>query len=281
MTRRLLGRYWSRRSSPGIVGAAAFGVVVLPGMIAIAIAAIGPWLAPYPLGASVAAPFLPPGEGHLFGTDQLGRDLWSQTLYGGRALLIVPLVATAATVTVGTALGVTIGYVRGRVDVVALAVVDVLLVLPGVVLVLVLANWWGGGAGVVVLAMVLSAAPFMARIARAATLEVVTAPFVHVSITQGDGTLTILRREVLPNVVGPVLAAAGLMFVGALYLSAALSLLGFRPQPPETNWALMIVDNIAGASLNVWAVTLPSIMIALLSISGNMILQAFANRMAR
>lgn len=105
--------------------------------------------------------------------------------------------------------------------------------------------------------------------------------FVQVSITQGDGALTILWREVLPNVVGPVLAAAGLMFVGALYLSAALSLLGFRPQPPDTNWALMIVDNIEGAGLNIWALTLPATMIALLSISGNMILQAFANRVAR
>ena len=281
MRGRLWTRSWRRPASRKLVGPAVFGLIVTPGVAVILLAIIGPWIAPQPLGAPVAAPFQPPGEGLLFGADRLGRDLWSQTLYGGRALLIVPLIATAVTVTTGTGLGMTMGYLRGRADTLVLAAVDIFLVLPGIVLVLLLANWWGGGPGVVVLTMVLSATPILARISRAATLEVITAPFVQVSITQGDGTLTILWREVLPNVVGPVLAAAGLMFVGALYLSAALSLLGFRPQPPDTNWAMMIVDNIEGAGLNIWAMTLPAIMIAMLSVSGNMILQALANRIAR
>lgn len=279
--RRLPARLSKRPSPRQFLGAAVFGVFVLPGIAVILLAAVGPWIAPHPAGASVAVPFMPPGEGHVFGTDRLGRDLWSQTLHGGRALLVVPLVATAATVVAGAALGITLGYLRGRADTLALAAVDVFLVMPGIVLVLVLANWWGGGPGVVVLAMVLSGTPVLARISRAATLEVIGAPFVQVSITQGDSTLTIFRREVLPNIAGPVLAGSGLMFVGALYLSAALSLLGFRPQPPETNWALMIIDNIEGAGLNVWAIALPAVMIAMLSVSGNLILQALANRVAR
>ena len=274
---------WARtRPSPRkLLGPVTFGLIVVPGIVVILLAAIGPWIAPQPLGVSVDMPFLPPGEGYLFGTDRLGRDLWSQALHGGRALLIVPLVATACTVAVGTAVGITIGYLQGRVDTLVLAAVDIFLVLPPVILVLVLANWWGGGAAVVILAMVLTGTPILSRISRSATLEVIRAPFVQVSITQGDSTFTILWREVLPNVAGPVLAGSGLLFVGALYLLAALSLLGFGPQPPETNWAIMIIDNIEGAGLNIWALAMPALMIALLSISANMMLQAIANRVAR
>ncbi|MXY42936.1 MAG: ABC transporter permease [Dehalococcoidia bacterium] len=281
LTDRLLSEAQVPRSLQEYGGRIALVLITLPGVLVILLAAIGPWIAPQSVGASIALPFLPPGEGFLFGTDRLGRDLWSQILHGGRGLLIVPLVATVATVAVGTAVGMTMGYLQGRVETVLLAVTDVLLVLPPVIVLLVLASGWGGGAPVIVLTMVLTGAPFLARLARAATLEVCRAPFVLVSITQGDSTFTILRRDVLPNVAGPVLADSGMRFVGALYLAAALSLLGFGPQAPETNWAVMIRENAEGAGLNLWALVLPASMIALMSISANFILQAFADRIAR
>ena len=256
-------------------------LIVLPGIVVVFLALIGPWIAPEALGASVATPFQPPGDGYLFGTDRLGRDLWSQALYGGRDLLVVPLVAATATVIVGAAIGMTIGYVQGRADTLVVAMIDVLLVLPPVIVLLVLANGWGGGALVIVLTMVVTGAPFLARLARAATLEVTRAPFVQVSVTQGDSTFTILRRDVLPNVAGPVLADSGMRFVGALYLVAALSLLGFGPQTPDTNWAVMIRENAEGAGLNLWALVLPALLIALLSISANIVLQKVAERFAR
>ncbi len=256
-------------------------LVAVPGVVVIVLAIIGPWIAPHPLGATVAPPFEPPGDGHPFGTDRLGRDLWSQALYGGRGLLIVPLIATVATVFVGAAVGMTAGYLRGRVDALTLAMLDLLLVLPGVLVMLVLASGWGAGPVVIVIAMVLTGSPFLARLARAATLDVSQAPFVQVSVTQGDGTFTILRRDVLPNVVGPLLADSGMRFLGALYLVAALSLLGFGPPTPETNWAVMIRENAEGAGLNVWALALPALLIALLSIAVNVVLQTVADRFAR
>jgi peptide/nickel transport system permease protein len=154
-------------------------------------------------------------------------------------------------------------------------------VLPPVLVMLVLAAGWGGGALIVVATMVLTGAPFLARLARAATLEVSQAPFVQVSVTQGDGTFTVLYRDVLPNVVGPVLADSGMRFVGALYLMSALGLLGFGPQPPDTNWAAMIRENAEGAGLNLWALMLPALMIAALSVAVNVILQAVADWFAR
>lgn len=256
-------------------------LVAVPGVVVIVLAIIGPWIAPHPLGATVAPPFEPPGDGHLFGTDRLGRDLWSQALYGGRGLLIVPAIATVATVFVGAAVGMTAGYLRGRVDALTLAMLDLLLVLPGVLVMLVLASGWGAGPVVIVIAMVLTGSPFLARLARAATLDVSQAPFVQVSVTQGDGAFTILRRDVLPNVVGPLLADSGMRFLGALYLVAALSLLGFGPPTPETNWAVMIRENAEGAGLNVWALALPALLIALLSIAVNVVLQTIADRFAR
>lgn len=117
-----------------------FPLVVLPGIAVLAIAVFGPWLAPHALGTTVAAPFQPPGDGYLFGTDRLGRDLWSQILYGGRGMLVVPFAATIATVVVGATTGVTIGYSRGHFETVALAVLDLLLVLPPVLVMLVLAT---------------------------------------------------------------------------------------------------------------------------------------------
>ena len=277
----LPNRILGRRSFQEIAGGVMLALLVIPGMGVVFLALVGPWMAPQPLGASVALPFQPPGEGHLFGTDRLGRDLWSQALYGGRDLLLVPLMATVATVAVGTALGISIGYKQGRADTLALSMIDVLLVLPPVIVLLVLANGWGGGALVIVLTMVVTGAPFLARLARAATLEVARAPFVQVSVTQGDSTLTILRRDVLPNVVGPILADSGMRFVGALYLVAALSVLGFGPQTPNTNWAVMIRENAEGAGLNLWALVLPAILIALLSISTNIVIQKIAERFAR
>ena len=262
-------------------GRLALLLVALPGVVVVVLAIVGPWIAPHPLGATVAPPFEPPGDGHPFGTDRLGRDLWSQALYGGRGLLIVPMIATVATVFVGAAVGMTAGYLRGRVDALTLAMLDLLLVLPGVLVILVLASGWGAGPVVIVIAMVLTGSPFLARLARAATLEVSQAPFVQVSVTQGDGTFTILRRDVLPNVVGPLLADSGMRFLGALYLVAALSLLGFGPPTPETNWAVMIRENAEGAGLNVWALALPALMIALLSIAVNVVLQTVADRFAR
>ena len=269
------------RSSQEIAAGVLLALLVLPGICVVFLALLGPWIAPQPLGASVALPFQPPGEGYLFGTDRLGRDLWSQALYGGRDLLLIPLLATAATVTIGTAIGMSMGHLQGRVDTLTLAVIDILLVLPPVIVVLVLANGWGGGALVVVLTMVITGAPFLARLARAATLEVTRAPFVQVSVTQGDGALTILRRDILPNVLGPVLADSGLRFVGALYLVAALSILGFGPQIPSTNWAVMIRENAEGADLNVWSLVLPALLIASLSISTNIVLQKIAERFVR
>ena len=272
---------WSRRSFPEMAGGAMLALLVLPGIGVAFLALVGPWIAPEPLGASVALPFQPPGEGRLFGTDRLGRDLWSQALYGGRDLLLIPIMATAATVASGAAIGMSIGYLQGRADTLTLAAIDVLLVLPPVIVLLVLANGWGGGALVIVLTMVITGAPFLARLARAATLEVTRAPFVQVSVTQGDSTLTILRRDVLPNVLGPILADSGMRFVGALYLVAALSVLGFGPQTPATNWAVMIRENAEGAGLNLWALVLPALLIALLSISTNIVLQKIAERFAR
>lgn len=256
-------------------------LIALPGIAVMALAVIGPWIAPQPLGASVAAPFASPAEGHPFGTDRLGRDLWSQALHGGRGLLLVPLLATAVTVACGTAVGLAIGYLQGSLETVVLAAIDVLLVLPPVILVLVLATGWGGGAPVIVLATVLTGAPFLARLARSATLEVRQAAFVQVSMVQGDSTFTTLRREILPHVAGPVLADAGMRFVGALYLVAALSLLGFGPPTPATDWAVMMRENAEGAGLNPWALALPALLIGLMSISANVILQAVADRFAR
>lgn len=257
------------------------GLIVVPGAIALVLALIGPWVAPEPLGASVGPPFQPPSAEHLFGTDRLGRDVWSQALHGGRAMLVIPAVATALTMVVGVALGMTMGYRRGALDSIALPALDLLLVLPGVLVVLVLASSWGGGALVIIVTMLLTGAPFLARVARAGTMQVSQAPFVQISLAQGDSTAVVLWRDILPNIAGPLLADAGIRFIGALYLVAALSLLGFGPPSPQTDWAVMLSENAEGAGLNIWGLLLPTLLLAALAVSVNVTLQSLSDRMAR
>jgi ABC-type dipeptide/oligopeptide/nickel transport system permease subunit len=250
-------------------------VLVLPTFAVVIFALLGPLIAPHPLGQPVGRPYAGPGPGLPFGTDHLGRDVWSQVLYGGRRLVLLPLAATVAVAIVGGAIGLLSGYVRNRLTRGIGGLLDLLLALPAILVLLVLVNGWGASATVLVVVFLLVGVPYSARYARAATLRVVTGGFVDHAVAMGERPVSVVWREILPNVAGPLLADGGLRLIGGIYLVATASFLGFGASPPATDWAQMISENIAGGSLNPWSVVLPTLLIAALAIAVNLLADRF------
>jgi len=259
------------------------GVILMatPGALALLVALVGPFFAPHEVSELVGPPLVGPSAGTPLGTDYLGHDVLSRVLYGGRSLVLLPLAATLAVSAIGATLGILSGYLEGRFDRGLVAVLDVLLALPWLLVLLVLVSGWGSGPFVLVLAVVLTGSPFVARVARAATLQVAHTGYVEQARALGEPVRWIVAREILPNIAGPLLADAGLRFVASLYLVATASFLGFGLQPPAADWGLMIGENVDGMALTPWGVVVPAILIAALAVSANLIVDRLAGRLAR
>lgn len=241
------------------------------------LAVFGPLIAPHDRGEVVSLPF--DAETGVFGTDHLGRDVLSRILHGGRPIVIIPIVATALATAIGGILGV--GAAALRRDDAIMRVMDVFAVLPSILVALVLFHRFGAQHWVLALAVIIVSIPFTTRYARAASFPIIHSGYVEQARMIGESAPMILLRDVVPNLVRPLLADAGLRFIGAIYLVAAAGFLGFGPPPPSTDWGSMISENIGGAGLNPWATIAPSLMVLLLTIPINLLADRFARQVAR
>jgi peptide/nickel transport system permease protein len=243
--------------------------LLLPVAAVVLFALIGPWLAPHDPARITAAPY---DTGHhlLLGSDGDGRDVWSRFLAGGRPLVLIPLLATAVTTLLGTATGVLAGYAGGRVDAVVSRLDTLLLALPPVLVLLVLMHGWGYRTLTLVTAVAVTGVPFVSRVARAATAQVVHAGYVDQAVALGDGPVAVMAREIVPNIVRPVLADAGTRLAIAITLTASAGFLGFGPDSP--NWGAMISENMEGVTLAPWGVAAPALGLAVLTVSVNLAL---------
>jgi peptide/nickel transport system permease protein len=244
------------------------------------LALIGPWLTPHTIAEAVGLPFQHPSGKARLGTDFLGRDVLSRVLAGGRGLVLLAFVATAIVTAVGVAVGLVAGFSKGRLGALIMRLCDVLLILPAILILLVLATGYGGGGKVLVAALVLSASPFVARVTRAATLQIVGRGFVEAAIARGERAPWILMREILPNISSVILAHAGLLFVGAVYLTAAASFLGISATPPAADWGRMISENMSGVELQPWGVAVPAALLVLLAVTVNLFADGLQRRFA-
>jgi peptide/nickel transport system permease protein len=244
-------------------------LLLLPVAAVVLFALIGPWLAPHDPARITAAPY---DTGHhlLLGSDGDGRDVWSRFLAGGRPLVLIPLLATAVTTLLGTATGVLAGYAGGRVDAVVSRLDTLLLALPPVLVLLVLMHGWGYRTLTLVTAVAVTGVPFVSRVARAATAQVVHAGYVDQAVALGDGPVAVMAREIVPNIVRPVLADAGTRLAIAITLTASAGFLGFGPDSP--NWGAMISENMEGVTLAPWGVAAPALGLAVLTVSVNLAL---------
>ncbi len=261
---------WAAVRTPrGTIGLVLASFVVL-------VAVVGPLVAPNSPDALVTLAFGKPSGQFLLGGDFLGRDVLSRVLNGGWVLLITAVCATAIGVVAGAAAGVSAAYLRGVCDGIIMRTVDVILSFPQLVFALLLLSLLGPRLWLITLAVGVSHAPQVARVLRSATLDLSERDFVKAAELQGMRPTKVMRKEILPNLVSPIMVETGLRLTYSIVIMAGLAFLGFGQPPPTSNWGTMIYENEEGLSLNPWAVIGPALLIALLTIGTNMFTDAFA-----
>jgi len=270
----MTGRLRFIRSFSGAVGVTIVVFVV-------AVAFFGRYFAPYDPNVPVSAPLSPPSSHYWLGTDFLGRDVFSRLLYGGRSVITLAALATGLGYLIGMSVGLIAGFSRSRIDPVLMRSVDVMLAFPPLLFLLVLISGAGTGVEVLVIGVAVIQAPGISRIVRTATLEVSVRGYVEAAIARGERSYAVIVREVLPNIMAPVLVDSGLRFTYSILIIASVNFLGLGLQPPASDWALMISDNRQYIAIQAWAVLAPAAMIALLTIGINLTGDAIARSLGR
>jgi oligopeptide transport system permease protein len=215
------------------------GLLVLGAFVTIAI--LTPWIAPYAYDAqNLNLGATPPSAAHWLGTDVFGRDLLTQIMYGGRISLAVGFVATAVALLIGISWGAIAGYLGGRVDAVMMRIVDILYALPFMIFIVLLMVVFGRNLLLLFLAIGAVEWLTMARIMRGQVQALRQQEFVEAAISLGLSPLTIVRRHIVPNALGPIIVYTTLTIPSVMLLEAFLSFLGLGIQPPKTSWGLLI-----------------------------------------
>ena len=196
----------------------------------------------------------------------------SRFLWGGQTAIVVALAGTILGFVLGSSLGVVSAYRRGWVDELIGRTTDLALAFPALILSLLLLAAFGTSIGLVIFAITITTAPGVARIARAATLEVVDLPYVESARARGERASYVMAVEILPSVKNPLLVDFGLRLTTAILLVAALSFVGLGLQPPAADWGLMIGENRIGLNIQPWPVIVPAAAIAVLTIGVNLVI---------
>ncbi len=243
----------------------------------VVLALVSPLIVPYDYKAMNSAMMLTgPETAHWLGTDHLGRDVFTRVLLGGREALLVTGIATPIAVSWGGFVGIFFGLIGGRVDEVLMRVVDAFLSLPWILKMLVLIVTFGTGIEVLIPTLAFFYGIPVIRIARAATHDVVARDFIAASRARGHGRMTIIRRELLPNVLDTLMVEGAMRWSWMLLAFSSLSFLGFGVSPPTPDWGLMIADARGFMSFAPWGVLGPVIALSSLIIGINLTADALA-----
>lgn len=255
---------------PGFVLAALLVLLTL-------LAALAPGLFTHydPYATQPAAKLLPPDATHWFGTDELGRDLYTRVLYGARLSVEAALLAVGLALVCGLGLGIVSGFVGGRLDALIMRVIDVLLALPGLLLALAIVTAIGFGTIPVAIAVGVGIIPGFARTTRAEVLRIKTLPYVEAARLGGASWRRTLLRHVLPNAWGPVAVLATLDVGAAILATAGLSFLGFGAEPPAAEWGTLIANGRHFLITAPWVSLLPGLFLVLVVFSLNHIARTF------
>ncbi len=243
--------------------------VVLFAVLLIAVTA--GWIAPYGINdVDVPNALSGPSGTHWFGTDDLGRDVFSRVLVAVQASMKVAVVSVSFAVVVGVTIGVVAGYRGGWLDTVFMRIVDVMFAFPVLLLALAIVAILGPGVTTTMLAIGVVYTPIFARVARASTLSVRTQPYVAVSRTMGTGNAYILVRHIVPNITGPLIVQTSVSLAFAILSEAALSFLGLGIQPPEPSLGRMIFDSQGFVTLAWWMAVFPGVAIFVIVLAFNL-----------
>jgi peptide/nickel transport system permease protein len=236
-------------------------------------AVLAPWLAPAdPYQGSMIKRLLPIGsEGHWLGTDELGRDLLTRLMYGGRLSLMMGVLPVFAAFVIGSSIGLFAGYAGGKVNMLIMRTLDVFYAFPSVLLAVAIAGALGPGLNNSLLALTLVFVPQVVRVAESVTTQVRSMDYVEAARMSGASAWTIIRVHVLGNVLGSIFVyTTGLLSV-SMILASGLSFLGLGVKPPEPEWGLMLNTLRSAIYLNPWVAALPGLMIFFTSIAFNLL----------
>ena len=245
------------------------------------VALFSPWLAPFGEAEIFPVPFAPWDETHVFGTDQIGRDILSRLIYGARNTMGIALLTTLLSFLIGGALGLISAIDRGLVDQTLGRAMDVLMAIPSLIFALMLLSIFGSTVTSLIIIIAVLDSTRVFRLTRSVAVGVVVMDYVEVARLRGEGLGWVMRREILPNVMPPLIAEFGLRFCFVFLTIAALSFLGLGIQPPTADWGSMVRENanlIQFAAYDIKAAItplLPATTIALLTIAVNFMVDWF------
>jgi peptide/nickel transport system permease protein len=249
---------------------ALIGLLILAALATMAVAA--PWLSGRdPIRTAPREALQPPGGRFMLGSDQFGRDVASRVLHGARISLLVGVISVSIAVGLGAPLGLVSGYYGGRLDALIMRVMDVMLAFPGILLALAIVSVLSPGLGNVMIAVGLSAVPGYARLVRATVLSAREHLYVEAARALGGRDGGILVRDILPNVVAPLIVTATLGRGGAILSAAALSFLGLGSQPPQPEWGRMLSEGRDYLREAWWISTFPGLGILLTVLAMNLV----------
>jgi len=274
----------SATAQPGLLRAAwglwrtRIGVVLV--LLLVGVAIIGPWVAPYGAAEFVGTANLRSVPGTWLGTDYFGQDVWSRFLHGGRSILYLASVSTAIGFLFGSAVGLVAAYSRGRLDDVLMRIMDVVLAFPQLLLALVALTTVGPKPWLIISIVGFTTIPRIARITRGAAVPVVERDFVAAAEALGESRFRIITRELLPNVIGPLLVEANLRLTYSIGIIAGLGFLGFATERNAPDWGLMVQENRVALSVQPWGTVLPAIAIALLTVGTGLISDGLSRTVA-
>jgi peptide/nickel transport system permease protein len=253
----------------------AIGLAIV--LIHLFVAVCSPWLVPFDYKAISSLLILsPPDSVHWWGTDHLGRDVFTRTLLGGREAILVTLIATPLAVAWGGFVGIYLGLVGGKLDDVLMRLVDAFLALPWILKMLLMIATFGTGLEVLIPTLAFFYGIPVIRIARAAAHNVVARDFVLAARARGHGRLSTIGRELLPNVLDALLVEGAMRWSWMLLAFSSLSFLGFGVSPPTPDWGLMVADSRTFLAIAPWSGLFPIAALSSLIIGINLTADALA-----
>lgn len=230
---------------------------VLAGMV-ILIALFAPYLTPYdPYEQDLGNALLPPGKGHLLGTDRYGRDMLSRVMVGAQSTIFSALLLVVVITVTGSMIGIICGYHGGKLDVFLMRLSDVFLAFPGMVFAIAVASVMSGGIFNAVVALACISWPKYARITRSQVMAIKNMPYIEAAKLSGSGTLKIIRKHILPNIAGAIVVTA-VLDIGTMIMEiAGLSFLGLGATPPTAEWGSMMSNGRSMLQTSPWVILAP------------------------
>jgi peptide/nickel transport system permease protein len=245
------------------------GLVILVTLIFVAI--LAPWLSPYdPLEVDLPSRLMAPSFQHFFGTDSAGRDIFSRVLYGTRISLVAAIGIVLLGGSIGTLFGLASGYVGGRFDLLVMRVTDIFLAFPTFLLAILLAATLGPGMTTLLISVSVPLWPEYARLVRGSTLSEKNKEFIEAAVASGENSVSILFRQILPNVLSPLLVKGTIDVGFSILWAAGLSFLGLGIQPPTPEWGNMVSAGRSYMATKIWVAGFPGLAILLATLAFNL-----------